>query len=94
MAARTARTPTISDASRAARKDWIDQNPIRAWRLAHTPPLTILEAASRIGVGMSMVQMYERGVHKPGPDRDAALTELLGRDWSKRWDKWAAAQPA
>lgn len=89
-----ARTPTVSAASRAARKDWVDQNPIRAWRLSHTPKLSILEAAERIGVGMSMVQMYERGVHKPGPDRNDALTELLGKDWSKRWDKWIATKPA
>lgn len=88
------RTRTISPESRAARAAWVDQNPIRAWRLAHTPKLTILDAADRIGVGMSMIQMYEKGVHKPGPDRNDTLVELLGKDWSKKWDKWVEAKPA
>lgn len=84
----------LTTADRDARKNWIDANPLRAWRHAHTPKLTILEAAGRIGVGSSMVQMYERGVHKPGPDRGPAIAALLGTDWSTRWDDWLAAEPA
>lgn len=84
----------VTSASREAVKEWVARNPLRAWRLAQTPKVTILEAASLLGVGMSMVQMYERGAHKPGPDRAAAFAKVLGSDWSSRWDDWLAAKPA
>ena len=83
---------TITEESRAATTSWIDQNPLRAWR--REQKATILETAGRLGVGMSMVQMYERGVHKPGADRAAAFEKLLGSDWSERWDRWLASRPA
>lgn len=88
------RGTVVTAKSRSARKDWIDRNPLRAWRLKHDPKITILETAERVGVGMSMIQMYERGVHKPGPSKDDVLTRLLGRGWSKQWDEWLASKPA
>lgn len=88
------RGTVVTAESRSARKDWIDRNPLRAWRLAHDPKISILEAAERVGVGMSMIQMYERGVHKPGASKDDTLTKLLGADWSSRWDKWLASKPS
>jgi transcriptional regulator with XRE-family HTH domain len=92
--ARATAGTTVSDAARAARAAWTERNPLRAWRLRHKPKLTILEAAGELGVGMSMVQMYEKGVHKPGPSKDEVLTRLLGSDWSEKWDAWLAKRPA
>lgn len=84
----------ISQDDRDAVKEWVDRNPLRAWRLGQQPKrLSILEAAQRIGVGMSMVQMYERGVHKPGPRKSEVLSRYLGSDWSDQWDAWLASRP-
>jgi transcriptional regulator with XRE-family HTH domain len=84
----------LSEDDRAATQAWIDRNPLRAWRLAQQPKrLGILDTASRLGVGMSMIQMYERGVHKPGPKTAERLASLLGPDWSDRWDAWLASRP-
>lgn len=90
-------TPTpggVTAASREALTAWVERNPLRTWRKTQTPKVTILEAASLLGVGMSMVQMYERGAHKPGPDRADAFAKVLGSDWSSRWDEWSASKPA
>lgn len=84
----------ISEADREATKAWVNRNPLRAWRFAQQPKrLSILEAASRLGVGMSMIQMYERGVHKPGPKTADQIAAALGADWSDRWDAWLASRP-
>lgn len=84
----------VSPADRDAVKAWVNSNPLRVWRFAHEPRrLSILEAAELVGVGMSMIQMYERGVHKPGPSKTDRLASLLGTDWSDRWDAWLAARP-
>lgn len=84
---------TVTEADRDERQAWVDENPLRAWRHAQPKRVSILEAAERIGVGMSMVQMYERGVHKPGQKSADRLAKLLGDDWSKRWDVWLANRP-
>jgi transcriptional regulator with XRE-family HTH domain len=85
----------ITQADRDAIKAWVNDNPLRAWRHAQQPRrLSILEAAELVGVGMSMIQMYERGVHKPGPSKTERLASLLGPDWSERWDAWLAARPS
>lgn len=84
----------LSADSRAQFKEWVDRNPLRTWRHAQDPKLSILESAERLGVGMSMVQMYERGVHKPGAKSADRFAEYLGADWSDRWDAWLAARPA
>jgi transcriptional regulator with XRE-family HTH domain len=81
----------ITEADRIARAQWVNDNPLRAWRVSQK--LTILEAAELLGVGMSMVQMYERGVHTPGPSRADSFAKLLGADWRTRWDKWLADRP-
>lgn len=83
----------VTDASRQARKEWVQRNPIRAWRYSHTPRLSLLDAADRIGVGMSMIQMYERGVHRPTGARADNLAALIGDDWAQQWDQWLAAKP-
>lgn len=83
----------VTDADREERQAWIDRNPLRAWRHSQPKRVSILEAAERIGVGMSMVQMYERGVHKPGPSKAQAVAAVLGSDWSDRWDAWLASRP-
>lgn len=83
----------LTPADREAQKAWVDRNPIRAWRFAQDPRLTILEAAELLGVGMSMIQMYERGVHKPGARSAEACATYLGEDWSARWDRWLKSRP-
>ena len=83
----------ITPEARKARKEWVDRNPLRAWRHSQDPRMSILETAELVGVGMSMIQMYEKGVHKPGKSKDEALTRLLGKDWSKRWDAWLESRP-
>lgn len=83
----------VSGASREAYVEWVDRNPLRAFRLAQDPKMGLLECASRIGVGMSMMQGYERGANKPGKVADA-VAALLGPDWSQRWDAWLADRPA
>lgn len=84
----------LTEDYRAAREAWIADNPLRSWRLSQTPKVTLSGAAELLGVGMSMIQMYERGLHKPSrDDRGAILEQLLGADWSQRWDDWKAARP-
>jgi hypothetical protein len=83
----------LTEEYREAVKEWVDRNPLRAWRLAQTPKVGILECAGLVGVGMSMMQMYERGAHKPGPSKHAAVARLLGPDWPEQWDAWLAAKP-
>jgi transcriptional regulator with XRE-family HTH domain len=83
----------LTVADRQAHQKWIETNPLRAWRLSQDPKVTILEAAELLGVGMSMVQMYERGVHKPGSKATDGFATYLGADWSERWDAWLAERP-
>jgi hypothetical protein len=79
--------------TKTAEERWIDTGPIRAWRHSRTPPIPLLTAAGRLGVGMSMMQMYERGIHKPRASKHATFAEVLGEDWSERWDEWLARRP-
>lgn len=82
---------TITPASRKAQAEWVERNPLRAWRKSQK--LSILDAAGHVGVGMSMMQMYEKGAHRPGPGKHATMANLLGSDWSTRWDAWLNSRP-
>ena len=89
-------TPVVlTEQDRLSFDQWVDENPLRKWRLSQEPKkLSILEAAGRIGVGMSMVQMYEKGLHKPAkPEVVARMASNLGTDWSADWDAWLARRP-
>lgn len=85
----------LTDEERTAFREWVDQNPLRRWRFSHQPrQLPILEAAQRFGVGMSMIQMWERGVHRPGPTKMKVLAHHLGDSVDVVWDEWLASKPA
>lgn len=82
-----------ADPGHAAFAAWVEQNPIRVWRHSRDPHVPLHEAASRLGVGMSMIQMYERGVHRPGPSRKAQFAAVLGESWASDWDTWLKNKP-
>ena len=71
---------------------WVDENPLRAWRRETKRP--ILQTAAQIKASMTSIQLWERGVHKPGEDHMAAIATLIGDEGiDARWDEWKSRQP-
>lgn len=85
--------PPVAVDRRTPTEAWIDRGPLRTWRHSQDPPMSLMDTASRLGVGMSMMQAYEKGVHKPRLSAHPKFEALLGEGWLDRWDAWLADRP-
>jgi transcriptional regulator with XRE-family HTH domain len=78
-------------------KAWTEQNPLRAWRKSQTAgKVTLMEAASTLGVNMLTIQLWENGSNRPNDDNFLKLGRLLGVDQDvivALWDHWYSQRP-
>lgn len=75
-----------------ALKEWVEANPLRRFRKENG--ITMMQAASMMGVGMSSVQLWEKGAQRPGEESLKKIGTLV-RDpkISETWQQWYAARP-
>jgi transcriptional regulator with XRE-family HTH domain len=83
--------PALSDPTF---KQWVDQCPLRRWRYSFSPHVSIMEAAARLGVSMTLIQLWERGVHIPSGENMCRLQELIGTDTVAEWAEWFHTRPS
>lgn len=72
-------------------REWVDRNPLRAWRRKNG--VAIMDAASQMGVSMTIIQLWEKGVHVPSADNFDRLEALVGSTVARDWSKWFNAKP-
>jgi len=73
-------------------RSWIEENPLRQFR--NKNGLTLMDAAGLLGVGMSTVQVWEKGASTPKDDKLERLAELLGEPKiEKTWETWLQSRP-
>jgi len=73
-------------------KEWVESNPLRTFRKANR--LSLMEIASRMGVGLSAIQTWERGVHIPtGPNMGNLSAIMEDAELEKKWAEWYEARP-
>lgn len=70
---------------------WVDQNPLRVWR-AETG-WSIMRTATTLGVSMTIIQLWEKGVHVPSEDNLARLQRLMGDSAIRDWSNWYSSKP-
>lgn len=85
-------TNMAASASRRQFKDWVNENPLRVWR--QHGEVSIMETASRLGVSMTLIQLWERGVHVPSEMNMTKLISLLGPGTVERWSEWYNRRPS
>lgn len=79
---------TKSGIDREVFKAWVARNPLRAWRNAQDPTMSMMEAATRIGASMSSVQQWESGVALPSATHFAGIATLVGPQVLREWGLW------
>ena len=80
---------------RKAFKRWVNECPLRVWRLNEDVP--ILQTASALNKSMTIIQLWERGVHIPTPENMAGIARLTGVDVDKltaAWLRWHDRKPS
>jgi len=77
--------------------EWQQQCPLRVWRHAQRPHVSIIQAASQFGVSMTTIRLWELGTHPPGEnaahDSVSKLKRVLGEDFLTVWMAWLARKP-
>lgn len=84
-------TKAAAGVDRKVFKAWVNECPLRVWRIDNEVP--IMQAASNLGVSMTLIQLWERGVHVPSGDNMRKLVDLLGPTTGKRWAQWMNNRP-
>lgn len=74
-----------------AHKEWVEENPLRQWRRDNS--VSIHQAASLIGCGVSSIQLWESGTNYPSDRFWDRMTALIGPRVKSRWDRWAEKNP-
>jgi len=80
--------PTSVKADQAT---WHEKNPLRKWR--HKQGMSIMATASQLRVSMTIVQLWENGVHVPSPENMAKIAALVGPTVERNWKSWIKARP-
>lgn len=70
---------------------WVESNPLRTWRKAHD--WSIMRLASQLRVSMTIIQLWEKGVHLPSDANIAAIERLCGAETVARWAAWWNERP-
>ncbi len=74
-------------------KAWMEENPLRKFRSKNK--LSIMKAASLIGVGMSTIQTWECGAHLPKPESFEAMANVTGiENIEQLWMEWLNRKPS
>lgn len=88
MAAKTATGVSVRDQLR----EWTAANPLRVWRTQEG--ISMMQAASLLGVGMSTVQGWEAGSNFPSDENLVTLGRAVGNPGIMAdWQKWYGARP-
>lgn len=85
--------PTATD-EKEARRAWVQRNPLRRWREAND--YTMADAAGKMGVAFTSVQLWETGGRLPsddGIDRIAALMSEPADKVRAAFQRWHKRQP-
>ena len=73
-------------------KGWIEDNPLRKYRKKNN--VSMMRAASMIGVGMSSVQAWEQGAHQPTRASFELLAKVSGiENIERQWELWLKKKP-
>lgn len=70
---------------------WHEKNPLRKWR--HKNKMSIMATASQLRVSMTIVQLWENGVHVPSPENMDKIKVLVGPTVERNWKTWIKARP-
>lgn len=70
---------------------WVAENPLRKWRTENRSSMQL--AAANIGVSISMIQWWERGVHTPQGENMATIVEMVGPGTQEAWINWLNSKP-
>jgi DNA-binding transcriptional regulator YiaG len=81
----------VSTTVKAEQLAWHEKNPLRKWRRENDMP--IMATASQLRVSMTIVQLWENGVHVPSPENMAKIVGLIGPTAERRWKTWLKARP-
>lgn len=69
---------------------WLDDNPLRRWRLKQSPAITQTEAAQTIGCHTSTIRLWETGIGEPQIQYMRRIGELVGiKSVDKLATEWA-----
>jgi hypothetical protein len=64
------------------------ENALKQARLAHDPPLRLVDVAQKAGVSVSLVSMVESG-YVCGQEKRAAIAQAVGASYGSFWGKAA-----
>jgi len=70
---------------------WVETNPLRRWR--HERGYSYMKACALIGVSMTVMQMWERGVNPPNPANMHRLNTVVGKGTDVAWARWLERKP-
>jgi transcriptional regulator with XRE-family HTH domain len=76
-----------------AMTEWIEQNPLRKWRLA--AGLTLAETAVTLGVGQTAISTWENGAYLPKWPNLDKMAQITGiENIAGEWEKWYKSRPS
>jgi len=76
-------------------RDFRDQGPLRKWRKAEGLSLKFV-SSEVLNVSMTMIQLYERGVHPVPENKYPALADAMGVSEAtvrRRFSAWSKLDP-
>lgn len=71
--------------------EWMEENPLRRWRYENG--CGVMETAARLGVSMTVIQLWERGVHVPRAYNLERIANLVGEGTIEAWNDWIERRP-
>lgn len=72
--------------------EWLEDCPLRRWRLSRPKPMGRNEAARLLDVHRTSMSNWERGIWPPNEIDQEAITRLTGIT-RQQWREWLAKRP-
>lgn len=74
--------------------EWTEDNPLRRWRLASDPIVSVRIVAILLKVSIQSIYLWERGERKPDPKNIDGLKSLTGIcTLDVDWEYWSKHRP-
>lgn len=77
-----------------AYEDWTQSNPLRKWMRDNH--VSIMDAAARMEVSISIIQLWSKGVHVPDEEsmiKISALMDVDPKTVRRLWRVWMSKRP-